>query len=623
MKRRTVAFVCWVLLTSCGGQGDPPSAITHAPGEGVTVDHDPAADRRTSMHIPILVRGQTGPFCTSANRFHWDYCARCHCSNPAEGDCDQGQCRAGLRCGYDLGIYHGASDPETDVCLPRHLVDWDYCTPANPCAAGQGDCDSSADCQVGLVCIEDVGARAKTYAHFDLCLPPTCGDGIEQGQETCDDGNTDGGDGCTAACQTERCGNGIRDPNEGCDDGNAVDEDLCSNVCSPTVPFSRFDSAIRAFISAWGIPGGAAALTYQGRLIHVGAYGVVDAARSRRAQRDTRFRIASLSKPITATAILKLVEQGRLQLDQPGVVEQLGWPVVDRRWRDVTLRHLLSHRFGYDRRQGIDLTTHAALIGDALGLTRPATMKEVVQYGLRHTLHASPGTRYAYSNLGYAILGQLIEKVTGQPYEAHVQANVLRSVGVLRMTIGRTRLSEQQPDESYYFPHPGRALVPSIFDPRQQVPLSYGGRYIVEDRGSIGGWIANVSDLSRFLLSIDGFPTYRDQLSSQTTDAMREFPLGYTKSWTNTLGVFVQLVGHDGAPASSSGPVHMYHLGGSDGTLGLMMSTSDGYTYVALFNMRPEDRDGASRAMKSALWRAKNSVNGGGLSGYDLFKVRY
>lgn len=129
-------------------------------------------------------------------------------------------------------------------------------------------------------------------------------------------------------------------------------------------------------------------------------------------EQDTRFRFASVTKPVTAAAILELINRNKLSPDDR-LVEVMGLdaPLKDERVAEITVAHLLSHRGGWDR-----VTTQDAMFLRGVQPWCPGQYQELANT----TLQYRPGTRYAYSNLGYCLLGVVIERVTGQPYRDYV-----------------------------------------------------------------------------------------------------------------------------------------------------------------------------------------------------------
>src|SRR5262249_21166562 len=143
-------------------------------------------------------------------------------------------------------------------------------------------------------------------------------------------------------------------------------------------------------------------------------------------QPASSFRIASMSKPRAATAAFQLIQQGRLAPgDRMQDALQLPAP-ADARWAQVTLDQLLSHSGGWNRDTTFDPIFHDNAIAAALNVPLPIDKRQIALYMARQPLQFDPGTQYAYSNFGYSLIGQMIEKATGAAYEQSVQHAVLR-----------------------------------------------------------------------------------------------------------------------------------------------------------------------------------------------------
>ena len=165
------------------------------------------------------------------------------------------------------------------------------------------------------------------------------------------------------------------------------------------------------------MPGLALAVTDYGRLVYARGYGYADVATGEKVTPKSLFRIASISKPITAVAILQLVEQGKLGLDDRvfevldyhSEIAQIG--DFDDRQRKITIRHLLEHRGGWDRGISFDAMFQSVRFANELDVPAPANPEIVIRAMLRKKLDFEPGYRYAYSNYGYCLLGRVIEKL--------------------------------------------------------------------------------------------------------------------------------------------------------------------------------------------------------------------
>jgi N-acyl-D-amino-acid deacylase len=166
--------------------------------------------------------------------------------------------------------------------------------------------------------------------------------------------------------------------------------------------------------------------------------------------------LASLSKPITSVALLKLVEENKLDLEAHPF-ELLGLErevprgkTWDQRWRQITVRHLLHHTGGWDRDASFDPMFRPTLIAQELGTRPPAGAFEIIRYMLGQPLDFPPGARLAYSNFGYCLLGRVIEHVARQPYETFVRKRIFAPIGIGRARIGASQDGQQARNRSGY-----------------------------------------------------------------------------------------------------------------------------------------------------------------------------
>ena len=139
-------------------------------------------------------------------------------------------------------------------------------------------------------------------------------------------------------------------------------------------------------------------------------------------------------------------------------------PEVDeKRNRRVTIRQCLQHIGGWDRSDSFDPMFQSIRIARVLGTKAPAGPGEVIRFMQKWPLDFDPGTRYAYSNYGYCLLGRVVEKISGHSYERYVQKHVLKPMGVTRMRVGRTRIADRAKGEVRYHVD-GEKVGLSVFD---------------------------------------------------------------------------------------------------------------------------------------------------------------
>jgi len=186
------------------------------------------------------------------------------------------------------------------------------------------------------------------------------------------------------------------------------------------------DAYVLAFGRNWGEGSafsGYVALARDGNVIFGKAYGKADRERGVAADRDTLFRIGSLSKPFTAVSIMQLAERGLLRVEDP-VRNYL--PEIPPMADSVTIHNCLTHTSGLP-----PLPDDPALVAET-GALHPVGAAFASYQG--KTLRFPPGDRFEYSNAGYTVLAAIIERVTGQSYEAYLRQSVFGPAGMVRTT---------------------------------------------------------------------------------------------------------------------------------------------------------------------------------------------
>lgn len=369
-----------------------------------------------------------------------------------------------------------------------------------------------------------------------------------------------------------------------------------------------FDAAMEELLRDWDIPGGALAVAKDGRLLLARGYGLADRTRTEAVQPTSKFRLGSLSKTITAVAVLKLVEDGRLALDDK-VLPLLGPlgprpnAIVDTRVHDITVRHLLQHSAGFDRARSGDsvFAPYAVEAAKRQGAPMPPSCETVMRDALERHLDFAPGQRFAYSNVGYCILGRVIERASGVGYEAFVRERVLAPAGASRLALGRTLEAAAEEVTYYDFPNaPLLPFMPGLGPTHIKVHAPYGA-YSIEAMDSYGAWIGAPSDFLRFLLAIDG-QRGRALLNDTSLRDMRTRP-NYPDAGSSAifygLGVSVRPV---------TGGLNWWHTGSQSGVKALALRTAAGYSWVVTFNMRPRDTSAFTGAVDRALWAAARKV---------------
>ena len=348
---------------------------------------------------------------------------------------------------------------------------------------------------------------------------------------------------------------------------------------------AAFDELMLKFVADNQVPGASLAVARDGRLVYARGFGHADQQLGLPVQPGMRFRIASISKPITAAAILRLIELGLLKLDDR-VFEFLNVALpadADPRLKKITIKHLLQHTAGFDRAKSFDPMFRPVLIAKDQKTRPPAGPMEIIHYMTRHKLDFDPGERYAYSNFGYCLLGRVIEKASGQSYESAVHKHVFEPIGIKHTQLGRTLSAAK--NETHYFDEKSRTAS-AIMGPNfgKPVPLPYGAWYL-EAMDSHGGWISTAADLVRFGSAFDHAEKCKI-LKADSIKTMFALPDGLAghgkegkaKAVYYGCGWQVRTIG--------GGKINTWHTGSLDGTATLLVRRSDGLTWAVLFNMR-------------------------------------
>ncbi len=220
--------------------------------------------------------------------------------------------------------------------------------------------------------------------------------------------------------------------------------------------YSQLDSVLLEIMSHWGIPGLGVGIVENGEIVYARGFGVQSLETDVAVTPESLFCVASVSKCFVASAIMQLVEQGEIQLDLP-VVEYLpGFQMNDERYRQITIRQMLSHTSGMpdmDEAEYDQLVYHAKYDEGAL--------ERYVHALASRKMIAAPGERFAYSNIAYNVLSYLIARISGKSFEEYMKEHILLPAGM--------------PDSTFFFPDvsPDRLAVPHLRTPTMIVNPVY------------------------------------------------------------------------------------------------------------------------------------------------------
>ena len=225
----------------------------------------------------------------------------------------------------------------------------------------------------------------------------------------------------------------------------------------PVPELSAFDDLMSRFMKEHNAAGATLAIAKGNRLLYSRGFGYADVDKQTLMQPNTQMRIASVSKSLTAVAVLKLAETGELDLDDTvlPILEKGGYlrrhAPSDDRWKDITIRHLLQHTGGWKRDMTSDPVFQVADITRRLNLRSHAKQRDIIHYMLSQPLDYQPGTQRSYSNFGYLVLGQIIQIVSETDYSDFVRRTILESAGLSSTVQAHTRLNDRQLHEARYY----------------------------------------------------------------------------------------------------------------------------------------------------------------------------
>ena len=317
------------------------------------------------------------------------------------------------------------------------------------------------------------------------------------------------------------------------------------------------------FLREHGIQGMSIAYGRDGKIEFEQGYGFADDGGKEAVTPEHRFRIASISKPITATAVMMCVEKGLLKLDTKvfGPQSILGGDHSGD-VAAITIDHLLSHTSGGWMNDK----------NDPMFKNPAMTHYELITWTLANQKQThKPGEHYAYSNFGYCVLGRVLEKIHQTPYETLITQQVLSKCGITSMKIAKNTLEQRQAHEAMYVTEkPDAAYIMNV--PRMD---------------SHGGWIATAGDLVRFASQL---PKLLNEESIRTmTTAMSA---SYARVWN------VNKV------------PNWWHGGSLPGTSTIMVHTAKGLCWAGLLNGRKE---GIGGALDKLMWQMGREVKTGGI----------
>jgi CubicO group peptidase (beta-lactamase class C family) len=363
-------------------------------------------------------------------------------------------------------------------------------------------------------------------------------------------------------------------------DGPALSALAQATLRNPNQRYGARGQNTQGFQQQFRVPAMSAAISKNGRFVYDHAGGMADRQHLTQAQQGTLFRIADGSKPITAVTIFSLIEAGKLSVTDKvfgpaGILgTKYGKPPYKPYVADITVDDLLTHTAGGWAADNNDPMMHNNGWDQARLIA--STIENV-------PLTSTPGTQWAYSNFGYCLLGRVIEQVTGQSYEAYVQANILARCGITGMQIANNSERHRAPNEAVYIGQYSE-------DPY---------KININRMDSADGWIASSTQLVQFLNHVAGAPNIPALLKPDTIRAMTTpspaYPQGdarYARGWM----------------VSSNGAGSWWQGGSLPGSTSLMVRNPDGSCSAAVCNTRTQPHQEMDTALYDMMYNLAQNV---------------
>ena len=317
---------------------------------------------------------------------------------------------------------------------------------------------------------------------------------------------------------------------------------------------SDLEPAINNEIKQGHLPGLALGVVKSGRLIYAQGFGVTKIGETSPVTARSLFHMASVTKTFVATAVMQLVERGKIDLEAPLTRYVPYFRLADERYRAITIRQMLSHTSGipdvndyhWDKPEYDD-----------------GALERYVRSLVNKKLVFPPGTRFAYSNMAYEILGDVIAKVSGETFEDYVQHNILTPLGMRDSTL---LLREANPQllTSPHLLQRGKLVVSKVF-PYNRAHAPSSTLY------------SNIEDMSHWAMAnlnggeLDG----RRILKRETLDTM----------WRPVIDAPTSKVGLSWFTKEDRGHRFVLHAGGDVGFESLLvLAPDDSFAVIGMIN---------------------------------------
>ncbi len=365
----------------------------------------------------------------------------------------------------------------------------------------------------------------------------------------------------------------------------------------PVPSHADFDRQFSELLVRYDIPGAAVAIMKGDEIVFSRGYGWADVEENKPVEPGSLFRIAGVSTVFTAAAVLKLVENGKLSLDQRAFsvlkdLEPRKGQLPDLGLHYITVENVLQMTGGWDdkdkRTGGLDpmFGDWPRLIPETLNGQFPASCALTARYKMGRPLQFKPGTHYAYSDFEYCVAGLIVNKANGddygpRAYEEYVRTFVLKPAGITDMRLGETLFEDSAEGEVRYYPTPGKSSSVTIYPELGTLPREYGGWFYLGAQYGNGAWIATANDLVTFAQAL----AHGKVLEKASVDRMLAKPAG-VEYWEDKETWF----GMGWHVRQEPEGLTWFQKGRIPGTVSHLQRGPGDVAFAVLFNRDPDDR---------------------------------
>jgi len=305
-------------------------------------------------------------------------------------------------------------------------------------------------------------------------------------------------------------------------------------------PVKGVAGVLQPFVDSHTLAGAVTLVASKEKILSLEAVGWADIAASRPMKTDALFWIASQSKPMTATALMMLVDEGKVNVDDPvekylpefqgqwlAVEQDKEHVLLKKPARSIVVRDILSHT------SGMPFSSRLEREGDALKIDRLSLREAVLSYALT-PLNSEPGTKYAYSNAGINTAGRIVEVVSGMPYEEFMTRRLFKPLGMVDTTLWPSQKQIGRLAKSYKPDAAKNGLEETPID-----QLSYPLTDHKRGPSPAGGFFSTATDLSIFCRMILNGGIYlgkrylsESAVGQMTSTQTRDLPEAYGFGWS-------------------------------------------------------------------------------------------